>query len=221
MKSAFTYEPAMSDADQAGYARVLAHSFARAEKDSAEWIARFPRRDTRVLKVGDRVVAGLIMIPMGQFYGGASVLMTGIAAVGTAPEARGRGVALEMMKRCVLELREMGVPISALYPATQRLYRLAGWEQSGHRCEVRLPLARIGIRDLELDVREMEDADRPRGRSSTVQRRGTSTGTSIVRRSCGIVSSARRRRAWTPRGRSWSRGAPGSRGTCTSRSRRR
>ncbi len=160
MKSDFTYGPALTDADAAGYARVLAHSFGRQEKDSAEWIAKFGREDTRMLKSGDRVVAALILIPMGQYFGGVSVPMTGIAAVGTAPEARGRGVALDMMKRCVLELHAQGVPISGLYPATQRLYRLAGWEQSGHRFEARLPLDKIGIRDLSLDVRPMEDSDR-------------------------------------------------------------
>lgn len=85
--------------------------------------------------------------------------LTGIAVVGTAPEARGRGVALEMMKRCAREMHANGEALSGLYPATQRLYRLAGWEQSGHRFEIRLPLSRIGIREVELDVRSMEESD--------------------------------------------------------------
>jgi predicted acetyltransferase len=162
MESEMSYGPATTDAEQAGYARVLAHSFGRVEKESMEWIAKFPRGDTRVLKVGEKVVAGLILIPMGQFFGGASVPMTGVAAVGTAPEARGRGVALEMMQRCVLEMQGSGVPISGLYPATQRLYRMAGWEQSGHRFEVRVPLAKIGVREREMEVRPLEEADRAR-----------------------------------------------------------
>jgi predicted acetyltransferase len=38
------------------------------------------------------------------------------------------------------------VPISTLYPANQTLYRRLGYEQAGHRFEVRIPMQRISAR---------------------------------------------------------------------------
>jgi predicted acetyltransferase len=160
MSSTLTYGVVENDADAAGYARVLAHSFGRTEPESAHWLTLLPRSAMRVMKERDRVVAGLMLIHMGQYFGGASVPMIGISAVGTAPEARGDGVALEMMKRCVAEMHAGGGVISGLYPATQRLYRLAGWEQSGHRFEVRIPPANIGVREKSLAVRALEAGDK-------------------------------------------------------------
>lgn len=159
MKNQYEYSVLTDDAQAAGYARVLAHSFGRPEADSATWIARFDRKDVRLLCAGGKVQAGLILIHMGQFFGGRSVPMTGISAVGAAPEARGHGAATELMRRTILELHESGVAISTLYPATQRLYRLAGYEQAGHRFEVRLPLQSLGARERSLGVRPMEEGD--------------------------------------------------------------
>ncbi|HYE02127.1 MAG TPA: GNAT family N-acetyltransferase [Phycisphaerales bacterium] len=144
-----------------GYARVLAHSFARTEAETGEWVARLARAEPRVgVTEGGHVAAGLVLYPMGQFFGGRSVPMWGVAAVGVAPEARGAGVARELMRRAVLELFERGVALSALYPATQALYRRVGYEQAGSRFELRVPLARLDRGAGEVGARALTDEDR-------------------------------------------------------------
>lgn len=165
MKSDVTYGVPTGDADVLGYARVLAHAFGRTETESAHWMTLTPHADKRLVKRADRVVAGLTYIHMGQYFGGRSVPMIGISAVGVAPEARGGGVALDMMRECVREMHAMGGVISGLYPATQRLYRLAGWEQSGHRFQTKIAPGSIGIRAQEMEVRPLEPGDREAVRS--------------------------------------------------------
>lgn len=158
----FDYIPIVTDEHAAQYARILAHSFGRTEPESVPWVERMGRANCRVLLDGGKAVAGLIVIRMGQFFGGRAVPKIGVSAVGAAPEARGRGAATELMRRCVLETHEQGIAISGLYPATQKLYRAVGYEQSGHKFEVRVPLGSVGIKDNELNVRPLEEADKPR-----------------------------------------------------------
>jgi len=118
MSALWRYSAAETDEHIAGFARVLAHSFARTETETAQWLARHARSDLRVLTdTGNgRVVAGLILIPMGQFFGGRSVPMHGVAGVGVAPEARGQGAAAELMRCALREMPAAGFPISGLYP---------------------------------------------------------------------------------------------------------
>lgn len=165
MNAAWRYTAVETDAHSAGFARVLAHSFARTEVETAQWLTRHARSDLRVLTdaASGRTVAGLIIIPMGQYFGGRSVPMHGVAGVGVAPEARGQGAAPELMRRTLREMRESGVPISGLYPAAQKLYRAVGYEQAGSRFEVRIPAQAIGLRRPVSDglvTREMEPRDR-------------------------------------------------------------
>jgi GNAT superfamily N-acetyltransferase len=67
------------------------------------------------------IVGGLALHEMGQFFGGRSVKMFGVGAVGIAPEHRASGAATAMMTQVVREMHERGVPISTLYPATRRI----------------------------------------------------------------------------------------------------
>lgn len=85
----------------------------------------------RVVRQGETIAGGLAILQMGQWYGSHCVPMAGIAAVGVAPDYRGSGVAIALMQHTLRELRDQGIPLSVLYPATQRLYRKAGYEQAG------------------------------------------------------------------------------------------
>jgi predicted acetyltransferase len=80
---------------------------------------------------------------MGQWWGNQSVPMTGIAAVGVAPEYRGSGTAIALVQHTIRELHAQGIPLSVLYPATQRLYRKAGYEQAGTSCGWEIATAAI------------------------------------------------------------------------------
>jgi predicted acetyltransferase len=94
----------------------------------------------RVVRREGEVLGGLLGIPMGQFWGGRSVRLYGVGGVGIAPHARGSGVATRLMSETLREARAQGYALSALYPATQPLYRRVGYEQAGVRCELRVPL---------------------------------------------------------------------------------
>ncbi len=105
--------------------------------------------------------ACLARIPMGQFFGGRSVPMIGIAGVAVAPEARGGGLALGMMRACVREVWREGAALSCLYASTQALYRQVGFEQAGHLFRVGARIERLGVRERELAVRPLSEADEP------------------------------------------------------------
>ncbi len=109
----------------------------------------------RIIRQSRQIMGGLAAIPMSQWFGGERVPMTGIAAVGIAPEYRGGGVAIAMLDRTVRELYNNGVPISVLYPATQRLYRKAGYEQAGIYSAWEIPAQTIQVREQPLPLKAL------------------------------------------------------------------
>lgn len=188
-KPTLNFRPCRTDAELAAYARLTSLAFGRTQTDAADWLKARKPQDIRVLTDAPRtrstperkplvlhgvemdpgVCAGLITIPMGQYFGGVPIPLTGVAAVAVGPESRGRGLAGEMMRRALREMRERETPLSGLYAATHRLYRSVGYEQAGHRYEGRLSLWRLSelvsrhsAKTSRLIVRPAVDADRPR-----------------------------------------------------------
>lgn len=130
--SACHFGPARNDAERDAYIRALTLAFASKPEDVGPWLDRAGHENVRLLTAPTgEVLGGLLFTPAGQFFGGRSVPMWGVAGVAVPPEARGRGAAREVMRRAMRELREQRVALSALYPATQWLYRTAGYEQGG------------------------------------------------------------------------------------------
>jgi predicted acetyltransferase len=141
-------------------ADVLGRSFGYSAENT---YGRFPVVGTdniRFYQDGKRIDAGLWLVPMGQWFGGRSVPMTGVAAVGVAPEARGRGLAIRLMTEALKELHEKGVALSALYPATQTLYRKAGYEQAGCRFKTVITPGDIRFRGGGASIRAAGETDR-------------------------------------------------------------
>lgn len=117
------------------------------------------RDHVRMLRRGDEIVGGLLLIPMGQYFGGRRVSMTGVAGVAIEPHARGRGAATTLMRASIKDMHESGVALSTLYPATYPLYRRAGYEHAGgHHC-IRMDTRAIAVSDYELDMRRADDSD--------------------------------------------------------------
>ncbi|MFG0259171.1 MAG: enhanced intracellular survival protein Eis [Phycisphaerales bacterium JB041] len=160
--------PEIGDARaQAAAARFCSLAFGGSEEACVEWL-----RDTagyenlRVLRGADGggddgILASLIVIPMGQYFGGRSVEMEGVAGVAVPPEGRGRGAGLELMRAQVVDAAARGVPLSCLYCSTQALYRQVGYEQAGVLCQTTLPLRTVGVRERGMVVRELTEADQP------------------------------------------------------------
>jgi predicted acetyltransferase len=113
--------------------RIQAWAFGVDAAAARVWLERSGLENVRVARRRGETVGGLIEIPMGQWFGGRSVPMLGIAGVGVAPEARGEKVAISLMLDTLRAARARGFAVSTLYPAAVALYRAAGYELAGSR----------------------------------------------------------------------------------------
>lgn len=134
-------------------APIIAWAFGGVAEDSLKWLSKGGVEQVRVGFRGGRLAAGLLTIPMGHWFGERSVPAVGIAGVAIAPEFRGEGNALSLMRETLRDARDRGVALSSLYPASLQLYRKAGYEIAGTRCRWTLDLKACPrpSSDLELD----------------------------------------------------------------------
>lgn len=142
-------------------AEILAGAFHLPAETWELWFGRVGRANVRVLRRSGRVVAALGIHRFRAYYFGRPVPAGGISAVGVPPEARGAGVAAELMTRAIREMRKEGTPTSILYASTQRLYRRVGYEQAGTHVRWSIPLGALlpGARDLELRAVDPGDSE--------------------------------------------------------------
>lgn len=152
MASQIKYSPIDSIEDTQQLEVILSQCFGISLTDWEIYFNRISRENFRIISQREQVIGGLCIYHMGQWYGGSRVPMAGIAAVGIAPEYRGTGVAYELLSNMLRELHSLQIPISALYPATQRLYRKVGYEQGGTRCFWELSPAKINLQDRHLPI---------------------------------------------------------------------
>lgn len=151
----FEYTQNVNSGDVQRLGKILNQCFIGSTEEWESYFNRVGVENLRVIHQGGEVAGGLAIIPMSQWWGGACVPMGGIAAVGIAPEYRGSGAAIALMQHTVKELYNTGVPISALYPATQYLYRKAGYEQAGNVGFWEVSTNSIQIREQPLPVKSV------------------------------------------------------------------
>lgn len=151
--------PARNDAEISALFDILSRVFNFPRSYAEKYAERLGREHFRVLRAGAAVAGGLAELPMGQFYGGRSLPMTGIAVVGIAPEARSRGGASSLLRASLEEMRAAGTALSMLYPATVPLYRRAGYELAGSRFEVKLPLRRLHLKERGHEIHAIGPED--------------------------------------------------------------
>ena len=155
MKPEFEYSSVTNSEELQKFGSILEQCFLASSGEEEGWLKRMGVENIRLIREEKQVVGGLVVIPMGQWWGGKSVSMTGIAGVGVAPECRGSGAALSLMQQTIKELYANDVPISVLYPATQRLYRKAGYEQGGSFCSWEIPASSIQIKQQPLPIKSV------------------------------------------------------------------
>jgi len=155
------YGPPSGSKEVREYAEVVAQSFAGKPEDSLQWLAQLGDENMRLWREGGRVIAGLVCYRIGQFFGGKSVPMAGIAGVVVTPHARKSGAGSKVMQLMLEELHEQGMAISTLYPATQPMYRRLGYELAGVRMGYRLPVSGIDLRSHDAEIRPATEADEP------------------------------------------------------------
>ncbi|HEX5690129.1 MAG TPA: GNAT family N-acetyltransferase [Roseiflexaceae bacterium] len=127
-------------------------------ESAREWAALIGPENFRAARQGGRIVAGLGFARMGQWYGGRSVPLAAITAVGVSPDMRGTGVGTALLRGALEELRAAGTPLAALYPSSLRFYRRAGFERAGQRVYYEMPLEAIDVDDRTLDLVPIEPA---------------------------------------------------------------
>lgn len=156
-----TYAPMDPARDQDAVVRLINLAFASPPDYIVSWISTMGAENVRTLRTPKGVEACLVRIPMGQYFGGRSIPMVGVAGVAVAPEARRRGHALAIMREFISECARDGTPLSALYPSTQALYQRAGYQAAGHHHLFRIATTAIGIRDREGEVVPLGPSDEP------------------------------------------------------------
>lgn len=155
------YGPPRDEQELAAAADIMVHSYAMAPADATTWTQRVGLSGLRLLREGGQVAGTLVFISMGQWYGGRNVPIVGVGGVGVSPVHRGHGTATRLMQSLVRDARESGAPLSALYPATQPLYRRVGYEHAGVRQEIRVQVPSIDVQERTLALRPIEERDEP------------------------------------------------------------
>jgi predicted acetyltransferase len=154
-----TVGPPADDAELEAFAAQRIRTYNQSPDDAREWADQ--RRDSvadlRVVREGSTVTGGLVLLPMGQFFAGRSVPMTGIGGVGIEPAYRAAGHASALMRSVVEELQTTGCALSALYPATVPVYRRVGYELAGSFFTYAIETDLLDVRDRELGVELSED----------------------------------------------------------------
>jgi predicted acetyltransferase len=125
------FRPYDQEKDSDSYSLAISEAFACKASDVPKWVLKSGPKNIRVLESDGKFAATALFIPMGQFFGGQSVTMQGIAGVAVRPEFRGTGLAKELMRSAIKELGETGSALSTLYPSTAPLYNSVGFELAG------------------------------------------------------------------------------------------
>jgi len=128
VKDGWSYGGVESDRCIEDFVRILDDCFAVPEPWARSIVEGAGRDVLRFLRGKRGTKGALIQYPMGQYFGGRRVSMTGIGAVGTLPAERGGGVATALMSECVRDIRAAGVPLSAL----RELYDRVSRHRNGH-----------------------------------------------------------------------------------------
>lgn len=152
MDSGWNYGPLGDAREEERLRDILIQCFTFPASRWEIYVGQVARENFRRLVRDGEVEAGLALFFMGQWFGGRSVPMAGVAAVGVPPELRARKVGLELLQRMLREVRERGYPLSVLYASTQRLYRRLGYEQAGGRFLHVLPASSVPREKREIEA---------------------------------------------------------------------
>jgi predicted acetyltransferase len=151
----------MSRPDFARLRHIWTESFGQAAGGQRPYEERVGTGNVRTHEESGEAVGVFALLPFAQYFGGRAVPSGGIGGVAVLPTHRGRGIARAMMRDALLELAGRGIPLAALYPATQPIYRSVGYEHAGVRWETRIPVDAFPHRERALPVRVATDADQP------------------------------------------------------------
>jgi predicted acetyltransferase len=117
--------------------------------------------DLCVAEDAGAIVAHAFLFPLEAWFGGVRVRVAGIASIGVAPEARGRGVGSAMLEHLCRMAAARGDAVAVLYAFRQGFYARAGFATASSYRRLRLHPASIARRaQAELRARAATGADR-------------------------------------------------------------
>lgn len=157
-KTQLTYKTLEDSQEVKRLGEILGQCFTGFQEEKWETYQKIIGLDNfRILCQGKQIVGGLGIYFMGQYFGGQSIPIGGIAAVGIAPEYRGQKAATTLMSELLQEFYQKNIALSTLYPATQILYRGVGYDQAGVHCQWKIPLRNLAVNDRILPVEKIEN----------------------------------------------------------------
>lgn len=114
--------------------------------------------DLWVLAEGDTPLAHAFLFPLAAWFEGAQVRVGGIATLGVAPEARGRGLASRLLEHLHGVSSARGDALTVLYPFRQAFYARLGYAPASSYRRLRLHPAAVPWR-CEMRARVAGDDD--------------------------------------------------------------
>jgi predicted amidohydrolase YtcJ/predicted N-acetyltransferase YhbS len=93
---------------------------------------------------GHRLIGAATFHDGGQWWGGQSVAMAGLASVCVAADHRGQNLARSLVTEALRRSHIRGDAVSALYPTTATLYRSLGYEIAGWWTLTDVPISDLG-----------------------------------------------------------------------------
>jgi predicted acetyltransferase len=125
---------------------IRAQAFNNAVSDAQRQVVaeRIARGGSIGVDVGGALAGLLVVYPLGQFFGGRSVPMGGVASVAVAVEHRSKGVASTLMRGAIEQMHAGGLVLSTLHPATTSFYRRHGYERAGAYSIAEVPARALG-----------------------------------------------------------------------------
>jgi predicted acetyltransferase len=114
--------------------------------DFDPWMAnKFQIEHTRSLFTdGGQMAAACANYPWELHFEGARLGMGAIASVASLPENRRGGHVGRMIQHLIIEMKERGIPLSALYPFHQGFYRRYGWDVACSWIDHEIPVELLG-----------------------------------------------------------------------------
>lgn len=98
-----------------------------------EWMRSTEFANTRCYADDERAQSVIQIIPCRTVIGGREMPMGGIGGVATWADLQGQGLAGKLMAYSVGEMRELGYPVSYLFPFSYRYYGKFGWSMAAKR----------------------------------------------------------------------------------------
>lgn len=140
-----------NDADERhSLEEILIESFGADALPWATWMERIGHENLRVVLDEGAIRGGLGFYTFAQHWGGPAVPMWGLAGVGVAPSARGKGLARTLLVSTLHEARAREVPLVGLYASSVAVYRSVGFEQGGEAMRWSTPIDSLPRGDTEL-----------------------------------------------------------------------